>query len=260
MKIVYIIILNIDIFIPIRLGSSRLPKKSLKKINGKFILLHLIDRLQNIENIRNIVVCTTTSSIDDELVDHLSHHNILYFRGSEHDILDRYMNAAQKFNTEFIVNVEGDDIYTDSECVYKISEEFLKTNSDYIDISNMPLGLSTTGIKVTALQKVCLIKQSKNTETGYKEFFTENKLFKIQHIILNQKFNFPKNTRLTLDYEEDYELAKQIFKILGNDFHKSDLAQLLEKNPNLLEITNNLEKQYYTHFEQNRTNTSIKDM
>ena len=85
-------------------------------------------------------------------------------------------------------------------------------------------------------------------------------LFKIQHIILNQKFNFPKNTRLTLDYEEDYELAKQIFKILGNDFHKSDLAQLLEKNPNLLEITNNLEKQYYTHFEQNRTNTSIKDM
>ena len=58
MKIVYIIILNIDIFIPIRLGSSRLPKKSLKKINGKFILLHLIDRLQNIENIRNIVVCT----------------------------------------------------------------------------------------------------------------------------------------------------------------------------------------------------------
>ena len=252
--------MNIDIFIPVRLGSSRLPKKALKKIHGKYIIRYLIERLQNIQNIRNIVICTTVSKIDDELVDYLSNSNILYFRGSEHDILDRYLNAAQKFKTEFIVNVEGDDIYTDSECVHKISEEFLKTNSDYIDISDMPLGLSTSGIKVTALEKVCSIKKSKNTETGYKEFFTESKLFKIQHITLEQLFNFPENTRLTLDYEEDYELAKQIFKTLGNNFHKFDLAQLLQNNPNLLEITNDLEQRYNTHFEQNRANISIKDM
>ena len=256
----YNVVLNIDIFIPVRLGSSRLPKKSLKKIGGKYIITYLIERLQNIPNIRNIVICTTVSKTDDELVNYLSKSNILYFRGSEHDILDRYFNAAQKFKTEFIVNVEGDDIYTDSECVHKISEEFLKTNSDYIDISDMPIGLSTSGIKVTALEKVCSTKKSKNTETGYKEFFTENKLFKILHITLDQQFNFPKNTRLTLDYEEDYELAKQIFKILGNNFHKFDLSLLLQNNPNFLEITNNLEQRYNTHFEQNRTNTSIKDM
>ncbi len=252
--------MNIDIFIPVRLGSSRLPKKALKKISGKYIIQYLIERLQNIPNIRNIVICTTISKVDDELVDYLYNSNILYFRGSEHDILDRYLNAAQKFNTDFIVNVEGDDIYTDSECVHKISEEFLKTNSDYIDIFDMPLGLSTSGIKVTALEKVCSIKKSQNTETGYKEFFTESKLLKIQHITLEKIFNFPKNTRLTLDYEEDYQLAKQIFKILGNNFHKHDLAQLLKNNSNLLEITGNLEQRYNTHFEQNRVNTSIKDM
>ena len=252
--------MNIDIFIPVRLESKRLPKKALKKINEKPIIKYLIERLQNASSIRNIVVCTTESEIDDELVNYLSNEKILFFRGNEHDILDRYLNAAIKFDTDFIVNVEGDDIYTDPQCVDIISKEFLKTNSDYLDINHMPFGLSPSGIKVSALKKVCSIKESKNTETGYKRFFTKSGLFKVQHINLKKTFYFPENTRLSLDYEEDFQLANYIFNNLGNIFHKKDLSDLFQKNPDLLEITNGLEKRYNTHFEQNRVDISTKDI
>lgn len=252
--------MNIDVFIPVRLASERLPKKALKKINEKPIIKYLIERLESCSSIRKIIVCTTTSETDDELADYLSSENILFFRGSEHDILNRYLNAAKKFQTDFIVNVEGDDIYTDPLCVDIISDEFIKTNADYIDISKMPFGLSPSGIKVSALEKICSIKSSENTETGYKQYFTKSGLFKVHHIDLQKTLDFPENTRLSLDYEEDFQLAKKIFSTIGNMFHKNDLSELFQKNSELLEITDGLEKRYTEHFERNRVNISTKDI
>lgn len=252
--------MNIDIFIPIRLGSKRLPKKALKTINDKPIVKYLIERLENVSNVRNIIVCTTTSETDDELTDYLSKNNILFFRGNEHDILKRFLDAANYFKTDYIVNVEGDDIYTDSECVDIISQTLVDTNLDYVDISHMPFGLSPSAIKVSALEKICLIKKSTNTETGYKQFFTDTGIFTVYHIELKETPYFPKNTRLSLDYEEDFQLAKRIFNLLDNDFNKSDLSELFKNNPDLLKITDGLTERYKIHFKQNQTSISTRDI
>jgi len=60
--------MNIDIFIPARLDSSRLPKKHLQKINNIPIIELLVQRLKKVKNVRNIIVCTTNKESDDELV------------------------------------------------------------------------------------------------------------------------------------------------------------------------------------------------
>ena len=59
--------INCDVFIPVRLDSSRLPKKHLQPLNGKPALQHLLERLTLCKEIRNIIVCCTTNSTDDEL-------------------------------------------------------------------------------------------------------------------------------------------------------------------------------------------------
>ena len=102
--------MNYDIFIPIRLSSTRLPKKHLKIIKDKPIILHLIKRLTNAKKIRNIVICTTDQKVDDPLVEILKELNVKIFRGSEKDLLNRYLEAAKKFETDFIINADGDDI------------------------------------------------------------------------------------------------------------------------------------------------------
>ena len=63
--------MNIDIFIPARLDSSRLPKKHLKKINNIPAIELLVNRLQKVKGFRNIIVCTTNKKSDDELVEFL---------------------------------------------------------------------------------------------------------------------------------------------------------------------------------------------
>jgi spore coat polysaccharide biosynthesis protein SpsF (cytidylyltransferase family) len=252
--------MNIDVFIPVRLGSSRLPKKAMRQVNGKPIIKYLIERLQNTKKIRKLVICTTTSNLDDELVEYMRKERIDFFRGNVHDILIRYLDATNEFGTDFIVNVEGDDIYTDPVCVDKIVEEFEKTNADYIDIAEMPFGLSPSGIKTMALQKVCSIKKTNNTETGYKRFFTETNMFEVKHIKLEKTLKFSPNTRLTLDYQEDLDLAKEIFTNMGNNFHKEDIVDLFERKPELLNITKDLENRYNKYYYQNITDISTKDM
>jgi len=259
--------MNIDIFIPARLDSFRLPKKHLKEIEGKPIIKLLIDRLKKAKKIRHIIVCTTDQNYDDPLIEFLKENNILYFRGNEKDVLIRFLNAAKHFGTDIIIDVEGDKIYTDPRYVDKIAIEMVNSNLDFvmgsnsshkIDHSNHSIAaVFPAGIRTTSLQKVCSLKKITVTETGYREFFTSNKLFNCKYIkpIINTKI--PNNLRLTLDYQEDYELAKEIFKELGNDFYFEDILQLLHKKPQLLKITKPAIKKWKENYEKNITNFSI---
>lgn len=252
--------MNCDIFIPVRLRSSRLPNKAMKEIKGKPMIKYLVERLQKTSMIRNIVICTTTHESDDKLVEFLKKEKIKVFRGSEKDILDRFLNAAKDYDTEFVIAVDGDDIYADPSYVDQLVWEYEKTNADYIQILGVPVGFTPIGIKVTALEKICTLKKTNNTETGYGKFFTENNLFKIKSIRPQLQTNFPSGLRLSLDYQEDYELAQIIFNELGNDLHVDYVLKFLNGRPELLKILNSLEVKWNEHWEKNLANFSVKDI
>jgi spore coat polysaccharide biosynthesis protein SpsF (cytidylyltransferase family) len=252
--------MNYDIFIPVRLLSTRLPNKALKEIDGKPIIKYLIERLHNSKKIREIVVCTTTHPSDNPLVEFLTKEKIHVFRGSEKDILVRFLDAAKKFDTDFIIAVDGDDIYSDPLYIDEIISESERTTADYIQILGIPVGFTPVGIKRSALEQICKLKKTDNTETGYGRFFTENDLFVIKNLIPKLNVNFPKNLRLSLDYQEDFEVAKEIFKSLGYNFHMEDVLKLLIKRPDLLVKINDLEERWNKHWNKNLADSSIRDI
>jgi len=252
--------MNCDVFIPIRLSNTRLPKKALKEINGIPVIKYLIDRIKKSKKIRNVIVCTTKNEKDDELVNFLEKENYMFSRGNENDILVRYLDTAKIFDTDFIISVDGDDIYSDPSYVDKIILAYERTNADYIDMINFPFGIASVGIKKNALAKVCELKKTDNTETGYRLFFHDENIFEVYKMEPEKQIKFPKNLRLTLDYPEDLDLAKKIISNLGNDFDLSDIINLFKKNPDLLQITNNLEERYKQHWDQNVANTQLKDI
>ena len=65
---------------------------------------------------------------------------------------------------------------------------------------DFPFGIASVGIKKYALEKVCKLKKTDNTETGYRLFFHNEKIFKIHKIRL-ENIKFPKELRLILDYQ-----------------------------------------------------------
>ena len=103
--------LSIGAFIPVRLDSERLPRKALSIIAGKTVLEHLIQRVEAVKHIvskRDIVVCTTTDSSDDDLQELANEVGVSCFRGEKNDLIKRFYDANQIFNFEEILQIDGD--------------------------------------------------------------------------------------------------------------------------------------------------------
>jgi len=231
---------NKAIFITVRTSSTRLPKKCLLEINGKKNIDFLIERMKHSKKADMIVVCTTTNPADDILESIANKQGIKCFRGSEEDKLERWRGAAEKFDVKYVVTADGDDLLCSPELIDMGFEQLEKDGCDFIEEkpgANVPIGAFTYGIKVSALQKVCEIKGSDNTEM-MSVYFTETGLFEVE-ILKNipEKLKRPE-IRMTLDYEDDLKFFKNIIEHFSSKkyFDLFEVMDYLEKHPEVIKI------------------------
>lgn len=245
------------IFLSIREKATRLPKKVLLEIKGKTVTEHLIERLKLAKLPDLIVLCTSTHPDDAVLVDIAKKNGIEYFRGSEEDKLDRYLNAALAFGIDFMVIVDGDDIFCDSVFIDKTIERFIQTDADFITCKELPLGVASSGIKLEALKKICEIKDEMDTEV-WGGYFTKTGLFKVEYLEVEDEELRNPEIRMTLDYQEDFEFFKTVFDRLyvpGKVFTLKEIMVLLKDNPQIKDINKDVQKAY---LENLRKHTKIK--
>ena len=257
--------MNVDIFIPARLDSVRLPKKHLEKINGIPLIEHLVNRLKKAKKFRKIVVCTTNKSSDDQLVDFLKEEKILYFRGDEKDILKRFLDAAKKFDTEVIIDIEGDKLYTEPEFVDKIITEMEENDYDFIIGNDSPTvfnpnhpfhGIVPTGIRVSALEKICTLENHQNNETVYKQIFINSPNITKKFFLFDSELEVPPHLRLTIDYPKDLAFAKELFTRLKSDYTYMDILKIIKNNPELLKIIENINNKWVKNYKAEMKNFS----
>jgi len=238
--------MNKAIFITVRTGSTRLPKKCLLEINGKKNIEFLIGRVKKSKKADIIVLCTTILPEDDVLVDIANRLEIESFRGSVKDKLERWKGATQKYNVDFFVTVDGDDLFCEPELIDLAFEQYERNNPDFIEEKpgvNVSTGAFTYGIKVKALNKVCETKTSTNTEMIDKYF--QNLPFKIEELEnIPEELKRPE-IRMTLDYEEDFLFFKTIIEAFEErEFNLYDVIDYLDKNPLVIEINKSCQEKY----------------
>ena len=239
------------VFITVRMKSTRLPKKALAEIEGRSTIEHLIDRVKAAKIPEIIVLCTSTHPDDEILVEVARRNGIEAFRGSPEDKLDRYLQAARKYGIDFIVNVDGDDIFCDPELIDKTIEHFKKTGADCVIWRGFPVGVVPIGIKVEALQKVCDLKEEKDTEV-WGGYFTDTGLFRVEYLEAPPELRHPE-FRMTLDYPEDLEFFRTVFKKLytpGKVFSLREIVKLLKENPDIPKINQGVQRAYEERLKQ----------
>ena len=231
--------MKIGFLITARLKSERLPLKIIKDLNGKTVIERLIDRTKEIKDITDIVLCTSTNSQDRPLVDIARENNIYYFNGDEDDVLKRLLDAAKFYNLDYFLGITADNPLITIRYSNLIVDEIKTNKYDFIKLEGLPLGVATYGMKVKALEVVCKIKSIIDTEIwGY--LIDRPEIFDIKTIKIADKLNRPE-LRLTLDYDEDYELINNIysnvpFKKVLNLYNVIDY---LDKNPEIAKINQN---------------------
>jgi spore coat polysaccharide biosynthesis protein SpsF len=234
------------IFITVRTGSTRLPRKCLLKIGGLTTIEFLIGRLKRSKLADLIILCTTQLNEDDVLCQIAHNHQIEHFRGPVEDKLTRWLGAAEKFGVEFFVTADGDDLFCEPVLIDLAFEQYRKTRADFIEAKKVPCGAFTYGIKASALKKVCEIKDTNDTEMMW-VYFKDTGLFKVEQLQnIPAIYNRPE-IRMTLDYPDDFKFFRNVIEGLGatkKDFDLADIIVYLDQNPHIAKINQYLQKQF----------------
>jgi len=250
--------MNCIIFVTVRTASTRLPQKALLKIKNKPLIKILIDRIRTSKNIKKIIVCTTDHKSDDKLTKFLQNNNVEVFRGDAIDILSRLFFAAKKYKAKQFVVVEGDDLYCDPSLIDKTCERLCQTDNEFLMWENLPFGVSPIGIKTDRLSILVKNKLTKNTETGWGQFIIKSGLFNVGRLRPNKKKLMRPDIRLSIDYKEDFELAKKIYENLPEKFSLTDIIEILDKNPEWLKINESVKKKYEQNFKKKMTKIAME--
>lgn len=236
-----------------------MPGKTLLRLGDETIFEFMIDHLRHARVSGNFVVCTTDRPQDEVLEKMARKKGVECFRGSSEDILGRLNGAVKRFNVDFFVNVEGDDVFCDPDLADRTLDHFNQTRADFIRWAGLPLGAPPLGIEAKALAKVCSLKDTANTETGWGSFFTETGLFKVETIEEKDPVLHRSELRMTMDYPEDYEFVKAVYaKLNRTDFTLRDILKIVDEYPEIAAINKNLKEEYYRKFDEKRVKVRLK--
>ena len=91
-----------------RMASTRLPAKVLKDLAGEPVLGHVLRRCKAIPGV-DVVVCATVEGAEGAAIESLARsYGTPVHRGSETDVLDRYLGAARLVEADAVVRVTSD--------------------------------------------------------------------------------------------------------------------------------------------------------
>jgi spore coat polysaccharide biosynthesis protein SpsF len=233
---------NTIAIIQARMGSDRLPGKVLLKAYNIPLLQIMVERVSNAKEIDKIVIATSVEKQDKEIVNFCKKRNIEYFCGSEKDVLGRYKKAADKFHANTVVRLTGDNPITDPVIIDKVVKKFHSDDFDFVSNfypypRTFPEGFSVEVFKKKILDEG-YEKTQKPSDREHVTFFMWMQPEKYKIFRVDNKENVSKY-RLTLDYQEDYQVIKEIIESMYPKnplFSMSEVISWLEKNPKIKKI------------------------
>lgn len=226
--------MKVAIIIQARTDSKRFPKKVLKLINGKSVLWHVINQCKktNLE----IIVATTKRKKDDPIINIAKKSKIKWFRGSKNDVLDRYYQAAKKFNLKWIIRITADCPVIDPKESMKVVKYLKTKNVDYValDDNTYPDGLDTEGFTFQSLEKAWKNARLISEREHVTPYIKKNKCKKAT---IRYKENLS-NLRFTIDYDEDLLFLKSLFEKIEDkeSINLKQILRILKENPKLVNI------------------------
>lgn len=232
------------IIIQARLGSIRLPRKILKEFyGGKTLLETVINNLQKVTNAK-IIVATSVNPNNDELESFLSERNITVFRGSEDDVLSRFIGAAEANVINGIVRICSDNPFLDWHGVAALIKKARTSDADYIGyrINNTPsikthFGFWGEYVTLAALKRVAATTDEKPAHEHVTiHIYTHPEEYKCEWIECPDFLQDRNDIRLTVDNIEDFENAQEVYKTLKEanpDFGLEDVVTYIDEHVEL---------------------------
>ena len=202
-----------------RMGSTRLPKKVMKLINGVPMIELLLARLSRSKKIDKIVLATSEDPLNQTLIDHVSGLGFVCEQGSENDVLERYVDVAEKHAADIIVRITGDCPLVDPQLVDECISRFHQENVDYLTntlILSYPDGLDIEVVRFSALRKALQESSKPFDREHVTPYVRESGLFTTFSYEHDEDLS---ELRWTVDNFEDFEVISNVFQHFTPNLH-----------------------------------------
>ncbi|MFM9879526.1 MAG: aminotransferase class III-fold pyridoxal phosphate-dependent enzyme [Burkholderiaceae bacterium] len=218
-----------------RMGSSRLPGKVMRRMNGVPMIELLLSRLARSQRIDRIVLATSDAPSDAPLAEHARGLGYEVFMGSESDVLARYLHAAEPHAPEAVVRITGDCPLIDPQLVDQVIEAFEAQGVDYL--SNVAPPTYPDGLDAEVFTYAALCQAAREAKTpAQREHVTPY----IRESAYFRKGNFANPTdcsdeRWTVDEAADFAVVQAVFGYFHprTDFGWQEVMALRHQEPQL---------------------------
>jgi spore coat polysaccharide biosynthesis protein SpsF len=237
--------MNIGIIVQARMGSTRLPGKILKTFyKNKALIEILLENLYKVDGVK-VIVATSTNEDNDRLETFLRAKGVLVSRGSENDVLNRFVKAAEENKVDGIIRICSDNPFMDWHGLVQLAKEAKTSTADYIGfrINGKPSILTHFGfwgefVRLNALKRVF-----ETTPVGTPahehvtiHVYTHSEEYKCQWIECPAYLQGRDDIRLTIDTPEDFENAQKVYSgitSINKDFTLKDIVAYLDAHEDI---------------------------
>lgn len=219
-----------------------MPRKVLAQLSGRTVLEYVIQRCKLSGNASAVMVATTTLPRDEAVVQLCEGLNIPVYRGSEDDVLARYLGAARTVDATHLIRVTADCPLIDPAVIDDVISIWRKTPADYVYIQDYPNGLGEAELlAVSALERS--VAETTSDDSYYREhvmtYMVEHpENFTLKIVDAPAPFRKPE-IHLSVDEPADLEIVRKICEFFYPrlDFGTEEILLFLDDNPELAKLS-----------------------
>ena len=240
--------ITVGSIIACRLKSTRLKSKATLNIGELSSIELCIKNVLKIREANHVILATSDLESDAELANYCYDDSVIFHTGDAEDVIARYLGICKTKGIDVIIRVTGDCPYVSSEIATLLYESHIKNGADFTYANKFSVGTAVEIINTSALQKIKNHFKSANNSEYMSWYFINNpEYFKLNGVDLPKKYI--RDYRLTLDYQEDIDLFREIQKHLDEnkkEFTLETIFNFLDANSDIVNINKSLTLTYKT--------------
>jgi spore coat polysaccharide biosynthesis protein SpsF (cytidylyltransferase family) len=234
-----------------RMGSTRLPGKSLIEVASRPLLDHMIAIARRMNAVDEIAVVTSSLAADDLIADRARALGVKACRGHPEYVLDRIHRAAEELAADVVVYLGGDCPLLDPGIVDRGVAAFFERGCDYLnnyDPPTFPEGMDvnviTTSAVVAAYERALAPSQRIHAFSYLTnhpdEFVVSN---------FNNDVDLSRH-HWSLDFPEDLAFVRAVYDRLyreGQAIRIADVLALIERDEAVASLDRKLQRGEVAH-------------
>lgn len=231
-----------------RYGSTRLPAKILKEVDGRTLLeIHLL-RLLQAKTLSKVKIATTDEEGSKYIIGVANKVGVEYFQGSVEDVLSRFYGTAAPEKPDYVVRFTSDCPLVDPKVIDSVVL-FALDHPEYdfvaTDLKSFPDGLGTECVKFSVLERAYKEADLKSEREHVMPYIWKNGTAKGGTMFKSHYVQCPlgdySSFRITLDTPEDFDLLKKVIEDNGIELGWKEYVDYLKQHKEIYELNSMFE-------------------